>query len=70
MFKAKNADDIQIQFGQRYRAQDGLLWMFTGFAPTRAILPHVRLVNPDDGRAIKIISVNALYDEYLFSPVT
>lgn len=69
MAKTFRPDDIDIEVGQEFRANDGMLWEFAGLARTQDRVPHARLVKPTDKLTTKIISASALFDKRLFNPV-
>ncbi len=65
MFRSRSRT-VQIPIGKRLRAQDGSLWEIACIVPVNDEVPHVRLVSTDDATAIKILSVEAIFDKCMF----
>ena len=58
-------DDLEL--GQWFRAEDGLLWELERFAYLAAKIPHVSLVYPKDRTMHKIIAKSVLLDRRHFT---
>ncbi len=58
-------DDLEI--GQWFRAEDGLLWELERFAYLATQIPHVSLVYPRDRTVHKFIARSVLLDRRHFS---
>jgi hypothetical protein len=58
-------DDLKL--GQRFRAEDGLLWELERFAYLTTNIPHVSLVYPRDRTVHKIIAKSVLLDRRRFT---
>ena len=58
-------DDLKR--GQRFRAEDGLLWELERFADVTTNIPHVSLVYPKDRTVHKFIARSVLLDRRRFT---
>ena len=58
-------DDLKL--GQRFQAQDGLLWELERFAYLPTNIAHVSLVYPGDRTMHKIIAKSVLLDRRRFT---
>ena len=58
-------DDLKL--GQRFRAEDGLLWELERFADLTTNIPHVSLVYPGDRTVHKFIAKSVLLDRRRFT---
>ncbi len=58
-------DDLKP--GQRFQAEDGLLWELEKFVAVMTEIPHVRLVDPRDRTVNKIIARSVLLDRRRFA---
>ena len=58
---------VDMEPGQRFLAEDGLLWELERFASVTTSIPHVRLVYPGDRTIHKIIATSVLMDRRRFT---
>lgn len=60
---------VDLEPGQRFQAEDGLLWELENSARVTTAIPHVRLVNPRDPTVHKIIATSVLLDPKRFTSI-
>ena len=60
---------VDLKLGQRFQAEDGLLWELEKFVDVMTAIPHVRLVDPKDRSVNKIIAKSVLLDQTRFSSI-
>lgn len=56
-----------LETGQIFQSEDGLLWKLERFAPVTLEIPHVVLVDPKDRTVNKLIARSVLLDRRRFS---